>query len=254
MSYQFLTTKPQRRLLHISHKEYIWLLITADRAGANSLYCKIDYTDGTSDTETIHSVGSDLEASQVKVLDVSYDVLAANADGGKTVKQLTISLAASNPTSEPDYIVYEPYTLASDEQRVFYYHNGQGGVDSLVTEGRYSNNQKLPYDLLKTQTAEGRSRLSVLSRPEQEVFTVYVGSQIPNGEARALRDMFSVRSAYERLPVSGGYVNVPIVIVSENTTAGSPIDPVVPMSFSYKYAVDEQSNKRINLSNGRVIV
>ena len=252
MSYQLLTTKPTHRLLSKVHPEWVYILYTAANVAAK-IFAELIYTDGTFEFVEIHNIGA-VQASEVKIIDASYATLTSAADPAKTVSQIYLQTTdQGGDRNTMDHLLYEPMDFQGDELRAFYYHNGQGGIDSLITEGRLQSNQKTPFSMLTVRNSL-KSELSSISRPDEQVWTVNASDRLPVGEAQALRDLFTIRSAFELVPVSGGSVYLPLVILSENVNYGSLIGGILPMSFSYKYAIDNQSNKRLNISNGRVVI
>jgi len=247
-SFSFLTTKPQRRLLSKLHPEWLYVLpkvtMTTER-----LVADVTYTDGTTTSYTlIDTEALTLRAGEVKYFDVSYAKRNYdNMNPAKTIKYITIKITSSQGFG--DFVTYFPYTPNGDDIKAIYYHNSQGGVDSLICESDIQESRS--FDGLVTASPmesvydTNAAQFKYVDPSFRSEFSLSSG-QKPAKEIFALHDLFSIKRAYEYEEIAGGKLLTPIIPEQRDITFPSARTNIRQLSFTYRYAFDQRAIDRIS--------
>jgi len=248
--YTFLTTKPQKRLLSVSHPEWLAVLPIVD-ISIPKLQAIVTFTDGTTSTYDLTTTGEFLlSAGQVQCFDISYATRDYDSlNEAKTIRSFKISIYSPD-FSTSDYIECVPYTPKGDLQQAIYYHNSYGGLDSLICTGdaqTVDSVQGMMTNKVKDDSFVADSSQVRFVNPSFIRSRKLDTGLKPSGEIDALHDLLTIKQAYEYRIVNGNPYFVPIV------PEGSPIEypslknTLKRMAISYRYSQIYRAIDRIGV-------
>lgn len=249
LPYQFLTTKPQRRLISTDHPEWLYILPNVDIPGA-SLVATCYWQSGGNITYTLISADElDLNGGEVRYFDISYAKRNyANLDPAKTIAYIRIQInAAAIDSGEKDYIDLVPYTPVGDDITAIYYRNSQGGMDSLICAGDVQ--EAIEIDGLQVATPleavydTQAAQYSWVDPSYRTDISVHTGAKSTR-ELKALKDLMLIKSAFEYREADGVLFTKDIIPEQLSVSMPSSRTNIKKLSFIYRYAVSQKAIDR----------
>jgi hypothetical protein len=134
---RFMSWKEKTRRITQTQSEFLNFLNHSATATSLILKCKMNYSDGTDSTATIYTEAT-IAQKEIWCFPAGYTQIGVEAKktAGKTVSnyQLWVEDQAGNVISE--VITYLIDIRTYENERVFYFENSLGGIDSLRATGK----------------------------------------------------------------------------------------------------------------------
>ena len=236
--YQFLTTKPLTRRFSLSHPELLYVFPYVNLS--TTLQAQLFYTDASQSSIINLTSTTSFTQGQVKAFDISEDTNNyTQQNQAKTIERIEIDL----PDEGSDKLILYPYTPKSSQVKAIYYHNSQGGLDSVICTGDQQNTT----DFEAIQSVKALDLASNFADPQvkntnqffTDNFNINTGFML-QGEMNALKDLKLINTAYE-------YNNgtfIPIDIIPDSLQLPSEKNNLKAASFSYKHAFEQRAIDR----------
>ncbi|REE01099.1 hypothetical protein [Marinoscillum furvescens] len=245
--YQFLTTRPQRRMISKNHPEFLYIL-PHQTVTSPKLVAVVTYTDNTSEKHEL--LATTLRAGETRMYDISYakrnyDML----NPAKTIRKFIIRVDSPDyPDGTEDYIECYPYTPTGDHIRAIYYHNSQGGVDSLICVGD-EQEQIQANGIITAQpfeaVYESASQQFRYADPKFRTQHSLSSAAKPGKEVFALKDLFLIKQAYEYHKHDTVVTRAPIIPEQEQLILPSAKSNIKRLAITYRYAFEQRAMDRV---------
>ncbi len=251
-NFLFLTFQKRTKYVTMDQPEWLYWFIANNEGVYGNLELKIYYTDATSDTVFYPwDISSEDELRAMYKAVGYFQIVAPNADVGKTVERWTIRILPTDevePITSGETFTYYPVTDGTPWYKHFVFRNSFGGYDThrmrgVVATGldvtseilnKWLDDDYLPSDGTYTNT-EGRNQVS---------YTATVGFEDEEAMIDYLREIFvNPRAAIveEDTDADDGSVKVvPVVIEPGSIRIKKSDDMLFSFQFNYKEAFDDK--------------